>query len=256
MTLAMPDSGSGLRPPLAGAALTVVVLTRNEEAKLPRCLAAIPARYPVVVVDSGSDDRTVETARAGGCVVAENPWPGFAAQRNFALTACGVVSPWVLFIDADELYPSAFFDWFEGGARERDDFDVALVDSRLVFKGIELRHAPGYPLYHPRLVRRGGAVFEPAHSGHGETVRADARLIRVDIPYRHHFYDGDLAGWMRKHVGLGMQEAFASRREGAALTPRGRLSLAGRRLPLRGVFRFLYHYLVRGGFRDGRAGLE
>jgi glycosyltransferase involved in cell wall biosynthesis len=254
----MIEYSSMVRPPLAAAALTVVILTRDEAARLPRCLAAIPLAYPVLVVDSGSRDHTVDLAAAAGCVVARNPWPGFAAQRNFALSSCGLTSRWVLFIDADEIYPPAFFDWFEASARDGSDFDVALVDSRLVFKGVELRHAPGYPLYHPRLVRRGAVRFEPSPSGHGETIGRDARLIRVDIPYRHHFYDGDLAAWMHKHVELAMQEAFTTRRATAAsaLTPRSRLHLASRRLPLRGLARLVYHLILRGGFRDGRAGLE
>ncbi len=245
-----------VRPSLAASALTVVVLTKNEETRLARCVAAIPVAYPVVVVDSGSLDGTLAVARAAGCVVAENPWPGFAAQRNFALEACGIVSPWVLFVDADEVYPPAFFAWFEGGARFRDDFDVATVASRLVFKWVELRYAPGYPFYHPRLVRRGRARFVPSYSGHGETVAAGARLISVDIPYRHYFYDGDLAAWMHKHIGLAMQEAFVSAAPEGHLTARARLTLIFCRLPLRSVARFLYHFLVRGGFRDGRAGLD
>ncbi|MGZ8153237.1 MAG: glycosyltransferase, partial [Methylovulum sp.] len=65
--------------------LTVVILTKNEEANLPRCLASIPEYYPIVIVDSGSTDNTIAIARNSGCRIYTNPWPGFADQRNFAI---------------------------------------------------------------------------------------------------------------------------------------------------------------------------
>lgn len=244
------------RPPLSDASLTAVVVTLNEAARLEACLAAIPERYPVLVLDSGSTDGTVALAERAGCAVAHNPWPGFAGQRNMALTRCGIASPWVLFVDADEFHQPAFFDWFETEGRARDDFDVAMVSSRLVFRGVTLRHAPGYPVYHPRLVRRGAARFVPNHAGHGEAVAAGARTVRLDIPYRHHFYDGDLRAWMSKHLGHAAVEAFAEPAPEGTLTGRGRLHRVARRLPLRAPLRFLYHYVLRGGFRDGRPGLE
>ncbi|WP_256361237.1 glycosyltransferase [Methylomonas koyamae] len=70
--------------------LTVVILACNEAANLPRCLAAIPERYPIVMVDSGSSDDTVAIAERRGCRVYHNPWPGFAEQRNFALQQCAI----------------------------------------------------------------------------------------------------------------------------------------------------------------------
>lgn len=243
------------RPGLEGADLTVVVLTRNEAERLPRCLAAIPYRYPVVILDSGSDDSTVVVATALGCVVRTNPWPGFAAQRNFALRECGITSPWVLFVDADEIYDARFFDWFERHGLNCDDMDVGQVTSILVFDGKPLRRAPGYPILHPRLVRRDRAVFLQASTGHGETVPADLRCRVIDIPYAHHFFEGDLTGWLRKHIGLARMEAEASATEGGVISVRRMLAdmVPG---PARVVVRFLYHYLICGGFRDGRAGLD
>jgi len=243
------------RPGLDGAVLTIVILTRNEAARLPRCLAAIPAQYPVLVLDSGSDDGTPAIAAAHGCIISTNPWPGFAAQRNFSLRECGITSPWVLFIDADEIYDPGFFDWFERDGRHRDDMDIGQVTSILVFKGQPLHHAPGYPILHPRLVRRDRTCFVPAATGHGETIAADLHQQVIDIPYAHHFFDGDLVGWLRKHVGLAAQEAAARETGSGHVTARRRLAamVPG---PARAIARFLYHYLIRGGFRDGRAGLE
>jgi glycosyltransferase involved in cell wall biosynthesis len=257
----MPDRGPP-RPPRS-TDLTIAILTRNEGRRLPGCLAAIPPRYPVVVVDSGSSDATLDIATQAGCRVFANAWAGFAAQRNFCLQSCGITSPWVLFVDADEVYPAAFYRWFEAevaGRSDRAPFEVAMVASRLIFKGRELRFAPGYPIYHPRLVRRGAVSFLPNQAGHGETVDAAARVITVDIPYRHAFYDGDLIGWMQKHIELGRQEIAAAGPGKAARdahwTLRARISQGLRHGFGRVLLRFLYHYVVRGGFRDGRAGFE
>lgn len=248
-----------MRPGLEdGATLTIVVLTFNEAARLPRCLTAIPAQYPVLILDSGSNDGTPDIAAAQGCVIRQNPWPGFAAQRNFSLRECGIRSPWVLFIDADELYDQKFFDWFEREGRHRSDMDVGQVTSILVFKGKPLHHAPGYPILHPRLVRRDRVWFVSAATGHGETIGTDLRQQVIDIPYAHYFFDGDLTGWLRKHVGLAAMEAAAQNAQSGVpgqVTARRRLAtmVPG---PARAVARFLYHYLIRAGFRDGRAGLE
>lgn len=245
----------------AGAArLAVAILTLNEAARLPGCLAAIPKAYPVVVVDSGSVDDTAALARRAGARVLVNPWPGFAAQRNFCLEACRDAAEWVLFIDADEVFPPALFDWLNAAlAAGAPDFDAAQIPSHLVFCGRTLRHAPGYPIYHPRLARTTGVRFVPNRSGHGETLAEPCREIFCPVPYLHYFYDGDAAGWMRKHLGLAAQEAAADEAAdggpGGRLTARARLNrVAGRgwrRVPLR----FFYHYVWRGGFRDGRAGL-
>src|SRR4051812_1368114 len=82
--------------------ITAVVLTLNEEENLPECLAHLKWVDRVVVVDSGSTDRTVALATEAGASVYVHPWPGFAQQRNWSLDNTEVSSDWVLFVDADE----------------------------------------------------------------------------------------------------------------------------------------------------------
>ena len=80
--------------------LTACVIARDEERRLPECLESLAFCDEVVVVDSGSRDRTREIAAAAGARVYENPWRGFAVQRNVALDRAS--GDWVLEIDADE----------------------------------------------------------------------------------------------------------------------------------------------------------
>ena len=162
--------------------LTIVILTKNEQANLPACLTAIPERYPIVIVDSGSTDDTLAIANSRACRIYTNPWPGFAGQRNFAIKQCAISTPWILFVDADEIYPQAFYDWFESEMTKTDSLDVLMVPSILYLRGTRLSHAPGYPIYHPRLVRRETARFVSNHTGHGEAVINTCRIGYAEIP--------------------------------------------------------------------------
>lgn len=233
--------------------LTIVILTKNEAEMLPRCLKAMPPKYPVIVVDSGSDDTTVAIAKEHGCTVYIQPWLGFAWQRNFALKNCNIEKGWVLFVDADEFYPLEFFTWFESKPALLESIDVLMVPSYLVFCGKKLRHAPGYPIYHPRLVRCGTSPFTVGHAGHSETLMPEVRVACGDIPYDHHFFDGDISAWMRKHIELADLEAAAVPSTGV-LTSRARFSLLMGKSFLRVPGRFVYHYLVKGGIREGWRG--
>jgi glycosyltransferase involved in cell wall biosynthesis len=234
--------------------LTVVILTKNEGKRLPRCLEAIPSRYPVVVLDSGSTDETVAIAKEHGCTVYSQRWLGFAEQRNFALKNCNLEKGWVLFVDADEFYPPEFFSWFESRPQLLEEIDVLMVPSWLVFCGRRLKHAPGYPIYHPRLVRSGIAPFVVGHAGHSETVGPLFRIGYADIGYDHHFFEGDIRSWMRKHIKLAQMEATAGPTEGI-LNPRARISLMIRQSIFRVPARFIYHFVVKRGFLDGYYGL-
>lgn len=234
--------------------LTIVILTKNEAKNLPRCLNAIPANYRVIIVDSGSQDETVAIARDRGCEIYIQSWLGFAGQRNFCLQNCDLNEGWVLFIDADELYPPDFYFWFENGPAELDTVDVLMVPSFLFFCGRKLRFAPGYPIFHPRLVKAGIAPFAIGHAGHSETVIAGVRVGYGHIPYDHYYFNGDLCGWMIKHIDLARQEAVLQKPPNVNVTSRARLSLLLESSFMRAPIRFVYHYVLLGGFKDGYPG--
>ena len=85
--------------------LTIIVLTKDEEANLPVLLASLQRlRATIVVVDSGSTDDTVAIAEAAGCTVLHHPWKNYAAQLNWAIDNVGITTPWVMRMDADERF--------------------------------------------------------------------------------------------------------------------------------------------------------
>ncbi len=234
--------------------ITIVILTKNEERNLPLCLDSIPHQYPIIALDSGSTDKTISIATDHGCKLFKRKWTGFADQRNFALHNCAIDTSWVLFIDADEIFSSQFYDWAHK-AITMDDFDVAMIPSQLVFNGKPLRYAPGYPIYHPRLVRY-SVVFVTNHTGHGEAVSEPARIIKAPYGYRHYFFDGNYYAWILKHVALADKERISKIANGRSVTLRSRISTSIGNSPFRFFMRFMYHYIIRRGFLDGRAGLD
>ena len=241
---------------MAESILTIVILTKNEEKNLPRCLTALPSQYQVVILDCGSTDNTLAIARNQGCCIYTNEWPGFAAQRNYALEQCNIMTKWVLFIDADEIFPPQFYEWFETVANGKKNFDAVMVPSKLVFCGRRLLRAPGYPIYHPRLIRKEKVRFIENHSGHGETISVKHKTINSYIPYDHYFYEGDSVGWMQKHIKNAVKEAGAGPVKNAKVTRRVLINKLFGGTIFRIPIRFLYHYLWCGGFLDGNAGFK
>jgi glycosyltransferase involved in cell wall biosynthesis len=233
-----------------------VILTKNEERNLPRCLEAIPSRYPLIILDSGSTDKTLSIAKNRGCNIYKNEWPGFAAQRNYALEHCNITSDWVLFIDADEIFPPAFYEWFEDKVKRTKNIDAVMVHSNLIFCGQRLMYAPGYPIYHPRLVCTKKVRFISNHSGHGETILAKHVTIKATIPYDHYFYEGDSVEWMRRHIKNAVMEIGTNPAIDAKMTYRVLLNKLAGRTALRIPARFFYHYLWCRGFLDGSAGFR
>src|SRR6267143_113769 len=88
--------------------LAIIVLTYNEADNLPRCLDSIAGFGEIIVLDSGSDDGTLQIAQSAGVRVYERPFESFAQQRNWALENCDLKTEWVLFLDADEVATPEF----------------------------------------------------------------------------------------------------------------------------------------------------
>lgn len=249
----LPALDSAMLTELA-ARVDVVILTKNEAARIERCIRAIPPGINVYVLDSGSTDNTIRIATAVGGHVSVRDWQGFAAQRNFALEHCGT-GPWVLFIDADETYPVSA--WPE--IAERTDglkFDAFAVPSMLIYDGRMLMHAPGYPLLHVRLVRRDRVQFAAGTTGHGEALVGSPRVGTMRCFYVHDWFDGDVDRWLRKNLVLALAEAGAAAPANVRETARARTSARVGNGPHRPLVRFVYHWLLVGGWRDGWRGFE
>jgi len=135
--------------------LGLAVITKNEEADIERCLRSVPFADQVVVVDSGSTDRTIEIAERCGARVIQRAWPGFPKQKQFAMDQ--METDWVLVLDADERLTDeaqAEIRAILDRPRTAGGPDGYRISRFPRFLGRELRHGRG-PDSPVRLLRRG-----------------------------------------------------------------------------------------------------
>jgi hypothetical protein len=218
---------------------------RDEERRLPDCLASVAFCDEIVVVDSGSRDRTVEIARAAGAKVLERPWSGYAAQRNFALDHAS--HEWVLEIDADERVSDllrAEIETFVGSGRE--DVDIAAIPLRHIFLGRRLGPSALYPMYRHRFFRR-------ARHRHDERRMVHEGLV-ADGPT--HAFVGDLEHRLADELGEALSDCLGyARLQASSLTPPvgARAYLMG--IVARPAAKLAWRVVAFAGWRDGWQGL-
>ncbi len=224
------------------AGLTVVLITRDEEKAIAAALDSVSWADEVVVLDSGSTDRTVEIARARGAkVTVSADWPGFGPQKNRALGEA--TRDWVLSLDADERVTPELRDEIRAIVAGKGNHDAYELPRLSSYCGRFMRHGGWWPDRVTRLFRRGKARFSDAlvHERvlvQGTTGRLEGRLL-------HEAFD-DLEEVLDKvnHY------SSAGARMGHAAGRRGSLT----RAVLHGVWTFVRTYFLQAGFLDGRRG--
>jgi glycosyltransferase involved in cell wall biosynthesis len=257
-----PERFDAIRRGRVTAGITVIIPTRNEAKHVRRCVASARPLGRVIVVDCGSTDGTQRIAREHGAEVLSHAWAGYAAQKNWALDTLAITTPWVLFLDADEFLTAATAAAIRRAAAH-GAADGYLIPRAYVFLGKRLRHAWWYPDYQLRLLRRGHGRFEERRVH--EHVIVDGRTATIDAPIMHENLNG-LSAFVERHnrySDLEVEELLAPalRRKPGSL--RGswadrRRALKDRvwfRVPMRPLVRFLWLYVARRGFLDGRRGL-
>jgi len=241
--------------------VSVLILTLNEERSLPRCLASVATCTDVVVLDSGSTDRTGEIARAAGARVFSRPFDNFAGQRNYAQREIPFRNPWVFHLDADEQMTPEL--WADCHAHLVDKVDGLLVAPKMMFQGRWIPHCTDFPAYQARFVR--APQFEFIQVGHGQREAPAMKLGKLSANYLHDLSAGGEAEWLDKHRRYARAEAAAYLGSDAGVPWNGLFSLhrLNRRralkrlsysLPGRSALRFFYQYILRLGFLDGRPG--
>jgi glycosyltransferase involved in cell wall biosynthesis len=247
---------------------SVVILTLNEERNLPGCLASIAACDDVVVLDSGSTDRTHQLAQDAGARVVVNPFRDFAQQRNFAHTDVLFRHPWVFHLDADEqMTPELFAECAARAGENPGELDGWYAAPRMVFRGRWIRRCTDFPAYQARFAHR--QRFRFVQSGHGQREAPGLRLGKLKNNYVHNLSSETEAELLAKHRRYARHEAAAFLARPADLTPlRTRLRSAdpltrrralkelSHHLPARGALRFAYQYLWRGGILEGAPGFS
>lgn len=252
------------------AKLSVLITTFNEEINLPECLASVVGwADEVFVVDSFSADRTLEIAREAGAVVQQHEYVSPAAQKNWALATLPFRNDWILILDADERVVPALRDEISGILDEDGrGCDGYYINRRYIFYGKWIRHCGWYPSWNLRLFRHRAGRYED-RTVH-EHVVLDGRVGYCLHDMLHEDRRG-LEAWIAK------QNQFAAAEALEFQLGRGRIGTTGftgslfdgpvarkrwlkeriwTRVPLRPFMKFLYLYVVRLGFLDGRLGFR
>ena len=230
---------SGL--PLSGLPLSGVVIAKNEGDRIGRCVASLAAICrEVIVLDSGSSDDTVLVATAAGARVEQQPWLGFAAQKNAAIARAS--QPWVLLLDADEWLDADDLPklraLFANGEVERAD--VWRLPRRTHFLGTALNHG-GWGREQVERMFRPDLRYLPA-AVHEKLDLSGRRIARVDVRIEHdtaRSHD-EYAAKLQRYARLWAQQRFDAGKRAHAWSP-----------PLHASAYWLKNYLLRGGFRDG-----
>lgn len=219
--------------------LGVVILTLNEERNIADCIASVKGADEVIVIDSGSTDRTIALATAAGARVLEHPMTDFAAQHNYA--GDQATSDWVLHLDADERVTPELMREIRAVTATATE-DAFRLPTLNIMLGAPFRHGGWYPQYHVRLVRHGRGTW--GRSVH-ESLSVDGAVGRLKEPIVHHSHR-DISEFLRKLDRYTDYEARQATGSAVALAWRAALEP--------GPY-FLYKYVVQGGFRDGWRGL-
>jgi len=251
--------------------ITVIVLTFNESLHLKRCLESVkPFATEMLVVDSHSTDDTCRIATELGARVASNPWINYSTQFNFGLSLLVSDVDWVFRLDADEYVTPQLATKLAALLGEVSrDVDGIYVWRELVFLGKKIQHGGLFPL---KVLR----IFRPS-LGHCENRWMDEHIV---VQGGTTAFDGSivdhnlqsLTWWTRKHNDYASREAIdllnleyglievssahGDSVKGGERTKRFLKEKIYSRLPggLRAFFYFIYRYIFRLGFLDGRAG--
>jgi len=233
--------------------LSVAIITLNEEANIARTLRSVEFADEVIVLDSGSTDRTLEIAASFPNVkVATQPWKGFAAQKNDAIERC--TGAWVLSLDADERLSDELQAEIRALLPHNPDADAYLLRRRNLFLRRWIRRGGYYPDAKLRLFRRNAANFAPPSRFSDrpvhETIAFDGRLETLNYDIIHHVYPTieTCLDQMDRYSTLGAE----------LLVERGEVSQSWGPILWNIVvlpqFIFLWKFFFRLGFLDGREG--
>jgi glycosyltransferase involved in cell wall biosynthesis len=262
---------------LTSVTLSVVIITHNEEANIGRTLASVQplvsdGKGEIIIVDSGSTDRTVEIAELLGARVFVERWKGYAAQKNSAIEKAR--GDWILSLDADESLESGLAGEIlavtHGGLnsesmkgdslevvepviaaeeslqRGKDVSTVGLwIPRKNFFLGRWIEHGGFWPDRKLRLFRPAAGKFED-RAVH-EDVKLSGSTQRLQGALLHHSYPTltDYIDHMNRYSSLGAEMIAAN----------GRVRFSTFNIVLRPAATFIYNYFLRLGFLDGREGL-
>ena len=221
--------------------LSVIIITKNEAEHISRCLASVNWADEIIVLDSGSDDNTVELCKAYTTKVFNTDWPGFGLQKQRALDKAQ--GDWVLSIDADEVVTPELRLEIENAIQQEhhNGYEIPRLSS---YCGRQMRHGGWWPDYVVRLFRRDCGQF--TDSVVHESIIVQGQVGRISSPFLHDAFVNldEVLHKVNCYSTLGA----------AMLYQRGVRSSLSKAI-LKGLWTFIRTYWLKAAILDGSQGL-
>ncbi len=250
--------------------LTVIILTYNEQIHIQRCIEHIlPITKQIYIVDSFSSDNTIGISKKLGVEVFQNKWPGDQAKQfNWALNNLPIQTKWILRLDADEYLTDELIEELKLELPKLPEATTGVIFKRRhIYLGKWMKRGV-YPVKLLRLFQYKKAVCEQ------RLMDEHIQLLEGEsIEFKHDFVDhnlNDLSWWSTKHVGYAIREAvelldiefnLLNKNESnpsigigkqAEEKRKKKASYASKPLFLRSLFYFIYRYIIKLGFTEGK----
>lgn len=249
--------------------LSVLVPTLNEELNLADCLASVAWADEVFVIDSFSTDRTLEIARQHGATVVQHAWENYSRQKNWALDNLPFRNEWLLIVDADErVTPELRAELEHKLAQPTQLCDGYYVNRKFIFLGHWISHAGWYPSWSLRLFRHRRGRYDDREVHEHIVLDGQVGYLQHDLLHED---QRDLEAFVARHNRYSTLEAAARFKVESGAADRARLPVSllaspvqrkrflrervWPAIPAKPLALFLYMYVLRRGFLDGRAGL-
>lgn len=209
-----------------------------------RTLASVAWADEIVVLDSGSTDRTCEIAKSFHAKFYSEAWKGFAAQKNSALAKA--MGDWILSLDADEEVEARLAEEIRETLAANPSVEGFWIPRKNFFLGRWMRHGGFYPDRKLRLFRRGAGLFEDRLVHEDARVTGTTATLRYNLLHQAYPTLDSYLEHMNRYSSLGAQMLINKQR---------RVGFSFTSIVVRPLLTFIYNYFLRFGFLDGREGL-
>ena len=243
--------------------ISIVILTKNEENDIERCLNSLQWTDDLHVLDSGSTDRTVDIAKQYNAKISFHSFESFGMQRNYALDNLKLKYDWILFLDADEVATTEFKNEILKSTSKADKNTAGFYCCwKMMLEDKWLKYCDNFPKWQFRLLKKGKARF--TDFGHGQKEdQVAGELGYIKSPYLHYSFSKGWTEWIDRHNKYSIQEAEARlysrppfknifNRHASTRNPALKSWLI--KLPGWPMLRFLHAYFLNLGFLEGSPG--
>ncbi|MBK20658.1 MAG: glycosyltransferase [Rhodospirillaceae bacterium] len=250
------------------APLSVLIPTKNEERNLEECMASVSWADEIVVYDSHSTDDTIAIAEKAGATIVKRVFDTFAVHKNWALDNIDFRNKWILLLDADERVTDLLAEEIKNVIKSEEGSVGYHIARKTVFCGSWMRHSGVYPDYNLRLIQKGRGRYEDrivhehmiVDGGAGylkdHLLHDDDKGIERFFDRHNHYTSLEAVEILRERKKAGGEKLGGNFFERGPQRRRALKNFAQRYLPFRPMFLFIYMYVLKLGFLDGRMGLR